>query len=222
MHREQAEQMIRIGPVLTFTTGCLLCLLWAGGSGLCDDCDGLNSRVEKIKRQYDFYDWAGITRLQSKEISRLPFSATDFTRYPQVRFYGDEDKSINVSIQGNEELSGADISMGIRETPRKAQEAILRGFAYITKVDIGYVKAEEGNEMDIGDVCFYPESSEAVEGSIVNVEGLYLGRLYFTRNNVVVSIINNPVPGKKWLDIASLARFIDEKLREELKKKHSK
>ena len=75
-----------------------------------------------------------------------------------------------------------------------------------------YAKSEKGNARDIGDVCIYLKRSTPPPGVVLTEGASFCGSLYFTRNNVLVRILNNCEEGKKYIDIIKLAKLIDNKL----------
>ncbi|MEI6217670.1 MAG: hypothetical protein WCP86_02110 [bacterium] len=165
---------------------------------------------EQAKKRYNFDSWAGHTKTNLTIRSIAHLAADLAARLPiQVHTPDNERaKQLSVELLESDSTSGGHLYVAICASPRDAQEVPFRGLAAHSSIP-DYIMAERGSRFDVGDVCLYSTATNLPAG-IVQVSGRpFIGRLYFSRGNVAVKIINNAEGGKEYLDLLSLAKEID-------------
>jgi hypothetical protein len=171
-----------------------------------------SDRVDRLKREYKFDTWAGNVKTNIS-ISSLKGLHQELQLKLKREFQvftpeSDTDKHVNFTILADKVMSGADISLGILSSARKAQEAPFNGFVTHSGKP-NYTLASSNSEFDIGDMCLYGLATNAPAGIVLIAGRPFIGRLWFSRGNVAVKIINNAEPGKEYLDVLSIAKEID-------------
>lgn len=177
--------------------------------------DPFLSRVNEIKELYRFSEWADVVKIPNKLYTKLPVKEEDFKQYGEIKVFTSEkerDRSLRISLLGNQRTSSVSISISLHASPLEAKGSIINEFSLVTFPGAICQRAEKGNKMDIGDVCFSSIRNEAPVGAHGKTTAPFMQRLYFTRNNISVRIINNAEENKQYLDIAELAKFIDQRL----------
>jgi len=177
--------------------------------------EGPEVHLQRVKDLHKFNEWAGSVKIPGMKIEKLALKEEDFRQYGAIKISTPEelrDKKLNVKILGDPETGDVLVWIRPQASPLAAQESLMQSIALATAPLPNYKKAEKGSKNDVGDVCFYPvrvwipkETSQPV-----------IRRLYFTRNNVLVCIINDHEGKSHYLDTLKLAIFIDEKLIKQL------
>ena len=180
-----------------------------------EEADPLEERLVEIKRHFEFSEWRGTVKVPDRRIARITIEAADLAQYGEIRIstpVEQREDELTFNILGDENTSGVSVDISLHEDALEAQEWLVRGFQAVSAPLELYEKATEGGPMDIGDVCIFAKESTPPPGT-VQVNGRpYCAVIMFTRNNVLVTIRNNPEEGKAYADIIELARYIDQKL----------
>lgn len=171
-----------------------------------------DDRIEQIKKEYKFDTWAGNVKTSISVSSLKGFNrALAMVIKKQMKIFTPEneaDQRLSLELVEDEMTSGAHIYLVVLASAREAQEEPFKEFvAHSRKPD--YTLAASNTDYDVGDMCLYNLATNTPTG-IVQIAGRpFIGRLYFSRGNVAVKIINNAKPGKTYIDILSLAKEID-------------
>jgi len=169
-------------------------------------------QIDQIKKAYNFEAWAGNVKTNIS-ISNIEGFNNDLQSKlkKQTQLFTPEketDKHVSLKILEDNIMSGADIDLGIFSSAREAQDAPFKGFSTHSRKP-EYTLAIKKSDYDIGDMCLYNMASNLPPGIKQISNRPFIGRLYFTRGNVAVKIINNAEPEKEYLDILAIAKLID-------------
>jgi hypothetical protein len=170
----------------------------------------LDTARERAKERYNFDAWAGRTKtnLIVQSLTGLPAELESQRRIRVDTPDNERADKLSIELLEDSSTSGGRLYVAICSSPRDAQEALFRGFIALSSTP-DYVMGKESTPFDIGDVCLYSIATN-LPGGVLEVAGRpFIGRLYFSRNNVAVKIINNSEPGKKHLDVLAVAKFVD-------------
>ena len=166
--------------------------------------------LNHIKETYDFETWAGTVKmnLSISSLANFDRKLQDLLKTPVASHGTNAIDELHMQVVESKTRSGCRIYMSLYPTAREAQEAPFKEFVTHARVP-DYALALKGSDYDIGDMCLYNLAAKAPNGIVQVVARPFLGRLYFSRGNVAVKIINNAKQGKAYVDVLSVAKEID-------------
>ena len=172
--------------------------------------------IDSIKRFHQFDTWAGKVKIPGKKVLSLRFTTEEFEsllKGPVAVRGRKPETALFLDVRKTDERSGGHLWVCVREDPRASHEAHMQGFRYHSDLGRTWRRARpDGGPVDIGDVCFYWPRREPATVSGPPNGGPFHPRLFFSRNNVSVGIVNSAKDPKRSMDVEALARFIDQKL----------
>lgn len=190
--------------ILFFPSACSV-------TGSAEDLSVHDRRVQEYKDRYRFEVWQGRVKIKGSipGLGSLPQELSllfDFQVLSATAEWQDQ-----LSVQILDKADGrrlALVNVAEQGEPLKAQKVFFETLVYDSSL-AREVKAEKGTNFDIGDMCMYIPESEPPVGVSKVVGRPYIARLFFSRNNVSVSIRNEPKKGQEYLDVLFVAKVLD-------------
>lgn len=165
---------------------------------------------DRIKTKYHFEAWAGTvkTNLSISSLANVDKELQARLKTPVASRDTNVVTELSMRVVESQTQSGCRIYMTLYPTAQEAQEAPFKEFATHAR-EPDYVLAARGSDYDIGDTCLCSLATNMPDGIARVPTRPFLGRLYFSRGNVAVKIINNAEQGKEYVDVLSIAKEID-------------
>ena len=160
---------------------------------------GFEKGVAICKKAHSFTEWAGKTKIRGKQLVELGIKPSDFAKYGVLRVY-DPNLELEISPSEDRRIARVRVDINVMKSAIDAHEGLVGYISLCTAGPGAFAKGKEGSRWDIGDVCFH---------------GLLFPdrNVLFARNNVLVHLLaTSPEDTEMRMDVAALARFIDEKL----------